>query len=101
MPRTKKVKLTETQVFMATLEPLRRSDGQLDLDAASKVKNHLGKRLWELEAKLPFSFGVAERFFDLHDRKVTDLKSWNKLLNDVAWAELALQPDSEVTFNFV
>lgn len=94
MPRTKKVKLSDTQVFMSTLDCYRRTDGQLNDYATNKIRKHLASKLWDLEAKLPFDFDLAKRFFGLLDAKVTSFAAWNKLMNDVALAELSLHPDS-------
>jgi len=83
MSRTKKVKLSDTQVFLSTLECYRRADGQLDDYAVSAIQTWILPQICDLEQSLPIGFDLMPRVTKLWDNKVKDLKPWNKLLNDI------------------
>tara|TARA_B100001094_G_scaffold39739_1_gene34330 strand:- start:3183 stop:3476 length:294 start_codon:yes stop_codon:yes gene_type:complete len=85
MPRrnTKKVKLSDTQVFLSSLENYRTSNGQLDDYAVSAIQSWVLPQIFDLEQTLPIGFDLMPRVTKLWDNKVRDLKPWRKLVNDI------------------
>lgn len=74
---------SDIEICLAQNEPLQRSDGSLNEIISNNYRCYLLKNLFSLEKRLPVGFDLVGKVLQLCDSKVTDLKPWKRLMNEV------------------